>query len=133
MAGQESQYPDGYLGTIVDRQQDKLLAKVQSRLGDRNYQRGVHVGSKIGQGQYMWSPEFNPEIGLERQARAVQDGNVIVTARFAPAGDPTERLAHLGKTAGMSSPEAMGLARQYGVPTGQPRSQLATMLPPWAV
>jgi hypothetical protein len=132
MAGQESAYPDGYLGTITNRQQDKLLAAVKNRLNERSYQRGVHVGGRIGQDQYLWSPGFNPEIGLARQAGAVQDGNVIVTARFAPALDPTERLAHMGKAA-ITSPELMGLARQTGVDPGTstPRAQLATMLPSW--
>lgn len=132
MAGQESQWPDGYLGTIVDRQQDKLLAKVQERLNDRSYQRGVHVGAKIGQGQYHWSPGFNPDSGLARQAQAVQDGNVIVTSRFAPTGDPVEVLAHLGKTSGMAAPETMALARKYGLDVGPARTQLQQFLPPWS-
>lgn len=132
MAGQESAYPDGYLGTIVDRQQDKLLAKVQERLNERSYQRGVHVGSKVGQGQYYWSRQFNPESGLERQAHAAQVGNVMVTAKFAPALDPAERLAHMGK-AGITSPEVMGMARQYGVDVRPGPNPMATMLPPWAM
>lgn len=132
MAGQESQYPDGFLGTITNRQQDKLLGAVKNRLNERSYQRGVHVGSRIGQGQYLWSAEFNPEIGLAREAAAVQNGNVLLVPRFAPTLDPTERLAHMGKAA-ITSPELMGLARQTGVDPGSstPRAQLATMLPPW--
>lgn len=135
MAGQESQWPDGYLGTITDRQQDKVLAKVQEKLTERSYQRGVHVGSKVGQDQYYWTPTVNPDCGLQRQAAAVLEGNVILTARFAPSGDPAERLAHMGKTAGLTPPEAMNLARQYGVDpgSGQPPSRLASMLPPWSV
>ena len=134
LAGQESQYPDGYLGTIVDRQQDKLLAKVQERLTDRSYQRGVHVGSKIGQAQYHWTAEVNPDAGLERQAATAVpiSPNLIGTARYSPQCDPTERLAHLGKNA-VTSPEALGLARQFGVPGSLSTSQLQTLLPPWAV
>lgn len=132
MAGQESAYPDGYLGNITDRQQDKLLAHVQERLNERSYQRGVHVGSKIGRDQYFWGPDFNPGSGLQRQAMAVRAGNVIDTPKFAPSGSPTEVLAHLGKTAGLTSPQVLGLARQYGVPGMIDQQRLASMLPPWA-
>ena len=46
-------YPDGYLGTITDRQQDKLLGAVQSRLTDRSYQRGVHKAREAGHRQLL--------------------------------------------------------------------------------
>lgn len=117
MAGQDSQYPDGYLGTIIDRQQDKLLGKVQERLTDRSYQRGVHLGSKIGQRQYLWDSVMNPDMGMQREAASAemdQDGKIWVK-RFAPTMDPVERLAHMGKTAGMSAPEMDNVARRYGV------------------
>lgn len=117
MAGPESQYPDGYLGTIIDRQQDKLLAKVQERLTDRSYQRGVHVGSKIGERQYFWNADMDPDMGLMREASTAQmdaDGKIWVQ-KFAPTLDPVERLAHMGKTAGLSAPEQMQVARKFGV------------------
>lgn len=118
MAGQESAYPDGYLGTITDRHQDRLLDKVKERLTDRSYQRGVHLGSKIGQRQYMWSPDVNPDAGIERQAAtaAVDEHGLILTARFAPALDPAERLAHMGK---ISASQVDQLASQYGVDPGK--------------
>jgi hypothetical protein len=143
MAGQESQYPDGYLGTIIDRHQDKVLAEVQTRLTDRSYQRGVHLGSKIGQRQYQWDAAVNPLAGLQRQAEtAVMDPEgKILTARFAPSLDPVERLAHMGKTAGMSAPQMDAVARQYGVDPGKNpvvvspnvRDHLQKMLPRYAV
>jgi hypothetical protein len=111
-----SDYPDGYLGTIIDRQQDKLLGKVQERLTDRSYQRGVHVGSKVGQQAYQWDAAMYPTMGLERQERLSQrTGATISVPRFAPSGSPVERLAHMGKTAGLSPPEQMAMYRKYGV------------------
>jgi hypothetical protein len=109
-------YPDGYLGTITDRREDKLLAKVQERLTDRSYQRGVHLGSKVGARAYYWSPDCNPEMGLERQMEtAHRTGETISVERYAPSGNPVERLAHMGKTAGLSPPEQMNMYRKYGV------------------
>lgn len=123
MAGQDSQYPDGYLGTITDRQQDKLLGKVQEKLSERSYQRGVHVGSKIGQEQYSWNAIISPEMGLERQAHVIVDDSTggvrLQTLRFAPTLDPVERLAHMGKFAGLSAPQLDNVARQYGVDPGK--------------
>jgi hypothetical protein len=143
MAGRESQYPDGYLGTITDRHQDKLLGKVQEKLSERSYQRGVHVGSKIGREQYSWNAVMNPDLGLQLESRAVvdQDGKFIVQ-RFAPTLDPVERLAHMGKTAGLSAPQLDAVARQYGVDPGKnpvvnpdpmARSRYQKMLPRYAM
>jgi hypothetical protein len=111
-----AEYPDGYLGTVIDRQQDRLLAKVQERLNDKSYQRGVHLGSKVGRQAYYWNKEYNPMMGIERQAMlSVQTGSTISAPRYAPSGNPIERLAHMGKTAGLTPPEQMNMYRQYGV------------------
>src|SRR6185437_2273469 len=111
----EAQYPDGYLSTITNRQQDKLLGKVQERLNDRSYQRGVHLGSKIGRDQYFWTNQFNPECGIDRQLHYSRVGNIMAVPRFPPTGNPVERLAHQGKPAGLTPPEQMQVARKYGV------------------
>lgn len=109
-------YPDGYLGTIVDRHEDKLLAKVQEKLSDRSYQRGVHVGSKISPGDYFWDTNIvDPNSRLKTEARAKRTGYTLSVKRHAPKGNPIERLAHLGKTAGLSPPEQVSLYKQYGV------------------
>jgi hypothetical protein len=118
-------YPDGYLGNITDRQQDKLMTALQSKLSQRSYVRGVHVGEKVGTGSYFWDDQMNPDMGLERQAQAVpvdvEGGIVMMTPRFAPTGDPVEYLAHDGKTAGLLDREAENRARAAGVdPTKNP-------------
>lgn len=114
----EAEYPDGYLGTITNRQQDKVLGKIQERLNDRSYQRGVHVGSKIGRDQYYWTAAVNPDLGLRRELAGVRGPHTIDVPRYAPAGNPVERLAHMGKTAGLTPPEQMEIARKYGVNPG---------------
>jgi hypothetical protein len=118
--GPTAQYPDGYLGTIIDRRQDRLVSTIQNRLTDRSYQRGVHKGEKIGANSYFWSDEVSPDQGLERQAMSatpedVEGGEVIMVQRYAPLGNPVEKLVHMGKTAMMSAPEQERVARQYGV------------------
>lgn len=137
----EATYPDGYLGTIIDRHQDKLLGKIQERLNDRSYQRGVHVGSKIGQKSYYWDRNIYPEAGLERESAYVATRYTMDAPRFAPAGNPVERLAHMGKTAGLTPPEQMDIARKYGVnpamnpivtPDPSRRAMLRGMLPGYA-
>ena len=112
-------WPDGYLGTITDRQQDKLLGAVQSRLTDRSYQRGVHKAEKLGTDSYYWTNDCNPDAGLQRQARAVmvdQEGALVyATERYAPQGDPVENLTAMGNTATMPVEQQMQVAKQYGV------------------
>jgi hypothetical protein len=112
-------YPDGYLGTITDRHQDKMFSALQTRLTDRSYQRGVHVGEKLGAGQYSWTADCNPDAGLARQAQAQpvnQEGAIVwATPRYAPTGNPVEKLTAMGKSATLPVEQQMQVARQYGV------------------
>jgi len=79
-----AEYPDGYLGTIRTRRDDRLLQDVQRRVNQRSYQRGVHKGERIDPGDYFWPPEFTPMTGLEMQAAGV---------RYAPSQTLIERAA----------------------------------------
>jgi hypothetical protein len=72
----DAEFPDGYLGTITTRQDDKLLQGLQKRQNQRSYQRGVHKGERIDQGDYFWPREFGVDSGLRRQMRTDR--------RFAP-------------------------------------------------
>jgi hypothetical protein len=114
-----AQYPDGYLGSMsFDRRQDKLMGAVQDQLNKKSYQRGVHKGEKIASSDYYWdrASGITPMSGIEREARtAARTGSTISVQRFAPKGNPVERLAHLGKTAGLTPPEQQKLYKQYGV------------------
>lgn len=111
-------YPYGYLGNITDRQEDKMLAVLQTRLTPNSYQRGVHAGEKISRQAYFWDSSMNPEMGLKRQAefRAedVEGGIVYFTRRFAPSGNPVEMLANDGKTAMMTPRDQEAALRAAG-------------------
>lgn len=112
-----AQYPDGYLGTLSqDRHQDKLLDAVQSRLTERSYQRGVHKGEKIDRSDYFWPDGFDPMRRIKAESRFTQQTPYTMEVRrFAPRGNPVERLAHLGKLSGLSSNEQANVYKQYGV------------------
>lgn len=71
-----AEYPDGYLGTIRSRRDDKgnpnsvseaVLNSIQARVNQRAYQRGVHKGERIDPGDYVWPSEWNAETGIENQ------------------------------------------------------------------
>ncbi|MFD9947203.1 MULTISPECIES: hypothetical protein [Nonomuraea] len=109
-----AQYPDGYLGTIASRREDRLLNSVKAKLNQRSYQRGVHKGERVAPADYFWTAEVNPQAGLQAQARGT---------KWTAKGDAVERLAHGGKNA-LVSPEELGrLAAQYGVQVTDPAAR----------
>ena len=101
-----AQYPDGYLGTIQSRREDRLLDSMKIRLNQRSYQRGVHKGEKIDQADYFWPEEFGPTKGLEYEARGLK-----WTAR----GSAVERVAYTGSTEVASPAEVASLRKQYKI------------------
>lgn len=91
----QAQYPDGYLGTIIDRRQDRLMINVQGRLTQRSYQRGVHKGEHIDYSDYVWPEWLNPESGLKNQATG---------KRWTPPGAASAHLAHQGRSVDEADP-----------------------------
>lgn len=73
-----AEYPDGYLGTIRSRRDDKgkpyntseaVLDSVQSRVNQKSYQRGVHKGERIDPGDYVWPSQWSDETGIKNQLK----------------------------------------------------------------
>lgn len=64
-----AEWPDGYLGTIRTRWDDRLVESVQQRENTHPYSRGVHKGERIGVQAYFWPSEFQPQRGVENQLR----------------------------------------------------------------
>ena len=109
----QAEWPDGYLGNIIDRRQDKLLKAVRARQEGPSYQRGVHKGSKIDESEYFWPAEgMGPEEGLRRRAQLMDNDGLVVMVqkRQAPKGMPITILVNDGK----SPPQVNG---ESGVPT----------------
>lgn len=86
-----AEYPDGYLGTIRTRRDDRgrpsstsdtVLNSMKVRLGQRGYQRGVHRGERIDQQDYFYPSALAPDRGIKRQMRSVQDGNTWQSKRY---------------------------------------------------
>ena len=112
-----AEYPDGYLGTIQSRREDRLLNALKARVNQKAYQRGVHKGERIEPSDYEWPPEFQPNRGIQRQAKTDK--------RFAPLGTMQERmLVNNGKAtpiggdsftqAALSDPTRMAQLRNLG-------------------
>ncbi len=83
-----AEYPDGYLGTIRSRRDDRLLDSIKTRVNQKAYQRGVHKGERIEPDMYFWPEQLGPEAGLARQMAAKIDTSTGVvlyrTVRNAP-------------------------------------------------
>lgn len=123
----EATYPDGYLGTITARRDDRLLQATKQRENQRSYQRGVHKGERIDPGDYIWPDQFNLESGLQRQTTGM---------RWTPPGGGVDTTAKLTNDGRMSNQpyqrpfsEGTGKMGPRGVPSGfqnwpQPPAQI---------
>lgn len=98
-----AEYPDGYLGTIRSRRDDRLLDSIKSRVNQKQYQRGVHKGERIEPSMYFWPQEMSDMSGIQRQMAAVMDrsdgATVYRTLRNAPQVQltPAPHLVNDGK------------------------------------
>lgn len=121
-------YPDGYLGTINSRREDRLLKSVQSRLTQRSYQRGVHKGERVDPQDYVWNDAMDPQKGLVAEAQGT---------KWTASGLPEERLAHMGKVSALTPAEMLAVSERYGVPNEDGRQdparniRMQRLLPTW--
>ena len=123
----QAEYPDGYLGTIRSRRDDRLLDSIKSRVNQKAYQRGVHKGERIEPSAYYWSQDFNDQMGIKRQMKAKFDpaAGVYRIPRQAPDIRliPAPHLVNDGKSNMRSDQDvAMNVTRA---------NQLAYLKPAW--
>jgi len=117
----DTQYPDGYLGTMSsNRRQDKLLDSVK-RQNHRSYSRGVHKGERVNPGDYLWPEELNLTTGIELQAKGL---------KFAPPGAEPIRLTNDGKAGPRGIPRGLGRPQEEQIDM-QRRSMLKRLTPSW--
>lgn len=117
----DTQYPDGYLGTMSsNRRQDKLLDAVK-RQNHRSYSRGVHKGERINPGDYLWPDEMNLFTGLSYQSKGL---------KFAPPGAEPVRLTNDGKAGPRGIPRGLDRPQQEQIDM-QRRSMLKRLVPTW--
>ena len=124
-----AEYPDGYLGTIRSRRDDRLLDSIKSRVGQKQYQRGVHKGERVEPSMYFWPMEMSNMSGINRQMKAayvnVNGVNVYQTMRNAPdvTLTPPPHLVNDGK--------ANTSANEPGQINERRKSMMASMRPAW--
>jgi len=118
---QDTQYPDGYLGTMSsNRRQDKILGSL-SRMNARQYSRGVHKGEKINSGDYLWPEEFNKYTALQFQ---------MVGKKFAPVGAEPVRLTNDGKVGPRGIPRNADREEPQEI-SEERRAKLRSLRPAW--
>ena len=124
-----AEYPDGYLGTIRSRRDDRLLDSIKSRVNQKAYQRGVHKGERIEPSMYFWPDTVNPMAGIQRQMKAarvnINGGVVYQVPRNAPQVNltPAPHLVNDGK--------ANTVAEQPGEIDQRRQTMLAYLKPAW--
>jgi hypothetical protein len=125
-----AEYPDGYLGTIRSRRDDRLLDSIKNRVNQKSYQRGVHKGERIEPSMYFWPDAVNNQSGIARQMKAtlVNDQGTMVyrSARQAPQTQlaPAPHLVNDGKANTIANEPAQINARR--------QAMLAYLRPAWA-
>jgi hypothetical protein len=105
-----AEYPDGYLGNIRSRRDDKgkpyaiadtVLDSLRNRQNQRAYQRGVHKGERIDAAQYYWPPELRPDSRVRIKPKVFDnEGSVnMMVPRYAPKTElaPNPHLVNDGK------------------------------------
>jgi hypothetical protein len=107
----QAEYPDGYLGSIRSRRDDKgkpyatsdtVLDSLKARQNQRAYQRGVHKGERIDPGSYMWPEGLEPDrrVNPKLFKQIENDGTLVMMGlRDAPQMElaPAPHLVNDGK------------------------------------
>ena len=128
----QAEYPDGYLGTIRTRRDDRgrdtsdnVLNALKVRVGQRSYQRGVHRGERIDVQDYYYPEGLEPTRGLTRQLKSVKIGNTLQSPRHVEnaMAAPAPHLPNDGK-ANMRSTSPLSLDKHRV-------DQMARMRTPW--
>jgi len=125
----QANYPDGYLGTIIDRRQDRLMTALQGRVTERNYQRGVHKGVHIDYKDYYWTRDLNLYSGLDAEEKG---------KRWTVTGQPAPERPHIPTGAGSVAdqfntpdPQIPPSPGSAGVINPRRTAQLAHLRPAW--
>jgi hypothetical protein len=85
-----AEYPDGYLGTIRTRREDRVLDSLKNRSNQRAYQRGVHKGERIDPSDYFYPSGLAPDRGLVAISQGVRQAPLLGLA-------PAPHLVNDGK------------------------------------
>lgn len=124
-----AEYPDGYLGTIRSRRDDRLLDSIKNRVNQKAYQRGVHKGERIEPSMYFWPQQFNAEMGIARQMKAQRVRSNGVTTYMSERNAPQVQLTpapHL-----VNDGKSNMMAEEPGQINQRRQSMMASLKPAW--
>lgn len=116
-----AEYPDGYLGNVKSRREDRLFDQVKARENQRAYQRGVHKGVAIEPGDYFWPEGLDPERGLRNEAKGLKTTPAMELA-------PAQKLVNDGKASIRASDSSSGLPGEINPARA---AQMSRLLPSW--
>ena len=125
-----AEYPDGYLGTIRSRRDDRLLDSIKSRVNQKAYQRGVHKGERIEPSMYFWPEGINDMSGIQRQMASIVDQSNGVTVFRSVRNAPQVQLTpapHL-----VNDGKSNTIANEPGEINARRQAMLAYLRPAWA-
>jgi hypothetical protein len=128
-----AEYPDGYLGTIQSRREDRLLNSIKNTQNQRGYQRGVHKGERIDPSDYFWPSELQDTAGIMRMAATPMDpvDRLFHVPRAAPLGTLFEQLQADGDTLPTTPRGKMRPLIPEGAPESMRNAALRALLPNW--
>ena len=125
-----AEYPDGYLGTIRSRRDDRLLDSIKSRVNQKAYQRGVHKGERIEPSMYFWPEGINDMSGIQRQMASIVDQSNGVTVFRSVRNAPQVQLTpapHL-----VNDGKSNTIANEPGEINARRQAMLAYLRPAWS-
>lgn len=91
----QAEYPDGYLGTIQSRRDQRVMNQLTARANEKSYDRGVHKGERLDPSDYFLPPALALDSRLAQPAAPGEFPLQYVT-RAAPRGTMNELLVARG-------------------------------------
>jgi hypothetical protein len=132
----DSEFPDGYLGTIQTKRADRLRAGLQQRQDNKPYSRGVHKGERLDGRDYFWPPEMQPTDGIaaQLQGRKYVPPGVLMEAGITPTRQMAQpNDASLARVGARGVPGARnGMVQWEQTEDPERLDQLRKLAPPWS-
>jgi hypothetical protein len=131
-----AEYPDGYLGTVQSRRQDRLRQGVLQRQDNKPYSRGVHKGERLEGQDYFWPDDMQPTDGLvaQMEGRRYVPPGVLMEAGFKPTRQMAKESGNsLARVGARGVPGRVGTVKWDEVAEEENRlNQLRKMAPAWS-
>ena len=127
----ESEYPDGYIGTVESKRRERLKSSSLHRQ-NKPYTRGVHVGETRDPSSYFWPKEFGPYSAIEYEAQGmkyVHPGAFIDLGIMSPPEPNPTQPYFRTKKAGVPVRDGTAAWKPTNPDHG---AQLQALRPPWS-